>query len=118
MLAPTTLHSPMVDTPSRLPFQDSIKVAHAKRDFTPTGYQIYPSPIDQPATRSPTEHVVEKRGSDKSKSEAENVAAEYTEYLRRQQIIEAEMMSLKFRQAGLAVPEHLQTTIAAGTKRG
>ena len=118
MLAPTTTHSPMMDTPSRLPCQGSTKVAVAKRDLTPAGHQIYPSPIDRPATTSPTEHVVEKKSSDKGKSDAENVAAEYTEYLHRQQIIEAEMMRLKFKQAGLTVPEHLQTTIAAGTERG
>lgn len=116
MLQSRPSKSPVVNTPSRPPGQTSFKVDAAKRDFTPTGHQIYPSPIDQAATKSPSEHVAEKK-SDKSKPEAESVNAEYQDYLMRQQILEAELMGIKFQKAGLPVPENLKTAIAAGAKR-
>lgn len=117
MLQAHSPQSPVVDTPSRPPGQTSIKADASKRDFTPTGHQIYPSPIDQAATRSPSEHVSEKKSNKSKPAAEEEVTAEYENFLIRQQTLEAELMSIKFQKAGLPVPENLKTAIAAGAKR-
>lgn len=115
MLDPPSSNGHMTNKPSRVQVQESVNLSMARRDFTPTGRHIYPSPIDQAFVKSPTEHVAEKR-SDKSMSEAE-IDAEYTEYLLRQSVLQSELMGLKFKQAGVDMPEHLKTVIAAGSKR-
>ena len=115
MLAPSPSYGPEDATPSRMPGQGSVKQDIVNQSMIPAGYQVYPNPTDRVQAKSPVEQVMEKK-SDKSRSEADKLKAEYREYLRRQAAIDTMLMGMKFEEAGLAVPEYLKNVSAVEAK--